>query len=56
MFRCSICDRQETKFVYHDWHCYRCEDSIRRAIGDLHEEDIQEIILGDEEPEEDKSE
>lgn len=48
MFRCSICDRQETRFVYNDWHCFPCEDSIRQAVGDLHEEDFQVIILGDE--------
>lgn len=46
--RCSICNKEETRFVYNDWHCFPCEDAIRQAIGDLNEEDFQEIILGDE--------
>ena len=45
--RCSICDRSDTRFIYNNWHCSSCEDSIRQALGDLHEEDIQKIIAGD---------
>lgn len=45
--RCSICDRSDTRFIYNNWHCFACEDSIRQAVGDLHEEDIQKIVSGD---------
>lgn len=47
--RCSICERSDTKFIYNDWHCGSCENSIRQAIGDLNEEDIAEIVAGDNE-------
>ena len=48
MFRCSICDRPETTFSYNNWHCSPCENAISRAVGNLYEEDFQEIVLGDE--------
>lgn len=45
--RCSICERSDTRFIYNDWHCHPCEDAIRQALGDLYEEDIAEIVTGD---------
>lgn len=47
--KCSICDRGDAKFSYHDWHCSVCEDSIRQAVGDLNEKDITVIFEGEEE-------
>ena len=42
--RCSICERSDTRYIYNDWHCSVCEDSIRQAVGELYEEDIAEIF------------
>jgi len=47
--RCSICDRPDTRLVYGHYHCSYCEEAIRNAVGQLDEEDVQYIILGEDE-------
>lgn len=42
--RCSICDRNDTRYIYNNWHCGTCEDVIRQTIGDIREEDIIEMF------------
>lgn len=49
MTRCSICDRKDARLVYNHYHCHYCEEAIRNAIGQLDEEDVQHIILGEDE-------
>lgn len=46
--RCSICDKQDTKFVYNNWHCYSCEDAIRKTSGDFIERDMFDLFENDE--------
>ena len=48
--RCSICDHPDTRFVYSNWHCFKCEDSIRQAAGDYREEDILFLFEEDDTP------
>jgi len=48
--RCSICDHPDTRFVYNNWHCFNCEDSIRQAAGDYREEDILFLFEEDDTP------
>ena len=48
--RCSICDDPETRFVFHNWHCFKCEEAIRVATGEYNEEDIFDMFEEDDTP------
>jgi hypothetical protein len=40
--RCSICDKDDSRFVYKNWHCSECEEVIRQCIGLEKENDVEE--------------
>lgn len=33
--RCSICDWEDAKWSFHNWHCKHCADSIRETLIDF---------------------
>lgn len=45
--RCSICERDDAKFIYGHWHCGKCENIIRTTIGRYTEEDMVDMFVDD---------
>jgi len=43
--RCSICDRQPTRFIYGHEHCQKCVEVITETIGKLEYEGYCEFIV-----------
>lgn len=42
--RCSICDRKNSRWIYHNYHCSKCEEVITQTIGNLREKDMDKIL------------
>lgn len=49
--RCSICDKEESRWIYNNYHCSECEEAIAQTIGVTYDEEPEkgEVITIDSE-------
>lgn len=45
--KCSICDKENSSYIYGNWHCGSCESAIRKTIGKYTEEDMVNMFVDD---------